>query len=99
VDLQIRQERLIMRKTTNTRYCENCMCYVPEDVDCADSECPLEGSHMLTGEDVLPIDFTPDEGREYEPEHWAELQDEEDNGSLLREIYRSRDEEDPCNGC
>lgn len=41
----------------NTEYCENCMCYVPEGVACADEECPVEGAINPSEDEPVPLDF------------------------------------------
>ncbi len=92
-------------KPTDTAYCESCACYVPQDVHCADAECPIEGSITEDEGDEGPLDFRQYEGlRETDPEDIDEVHiapDEEE--SLLREIYRSHgghdNDEDSYSGC
>lgn len=88
-------------KPTNTTYCENCMCYVPEDVACADAECPIEGHETIGEQDLSPLDFRQEQSlTETNPEDWMEFSDTEEL-SLLEELRREQSvqDEDPYCGC
>lgn len=93
-----------MRNVTETKYCDNCMCYVPEDVACADPECPIEGATGTDAdEDASPLDFSQIQSmREVEPDDMDSLYDIDEESSL-RDMLHGRsadaDEEDPYCGC